>query len=260
MPSTVLNFDKRWLIRFLLTPFFAFLWGACVGSFLNVCLFRWKKGFGIVSPASFCPSCGHFIRWFDNIPLVSFAVLKGKCRDCGAPISSQYPAIEISTGILFWMAARPGARPLAVIASFAFVSFLVLLVASDLKWRLLPHPFNNLFALCGFFPSLFLRPWPLDPFQAVSSMVILGAFSVLLGRFFPEGLGGGDINMIAAMGLWFGVTKTLFALVLAFGMGALVGLRLIWAGQATRKSLMPFGPFLALGALLVWYFPMEFNS
>jgi leader peptidase (prepilin peptidase)/N-methyltransferase len=242
-----------------LIPFTAFILGTCVGSFLNVCLFRWKKGLSPVAPPSACPSCGHLIRWFDNIPIVSFLVLGGECRDCGSPISIQYPLLEAVTGFLFWASARASSDPLQVVSSFVFVSFLVLLTASDLKWRLLPHVFNNLFLLCAFVFAVCFRQWPLNPFRAAEAVLVWGAILVALAaaleKFLPQGLGGGDIKMITALAAWMGVLKTSWVVVLAFGLGALVAVRLVFAGQAKRKTPIPFGPFLALASAAVWFYP-----
>jgi len=125
--------------------------GLCVGSFLNVCLLRWKSGEPIAVPPSRCPSCRHFLSWYENIPVLSFLALRGKCLSCHSPISWQYPAVESATGLLFLVCALRYQDPFQVLSGFFFGSLLILLVVSDLKWRLLPHVFNNLLALTGFF-------------------------------------------------------------------------------------------------------------
>ncbi len=141
-------------------------------------------------------------------------------------------------------------------ASFVFISFLVLLVASDLKWKMLPHPFTNLFALAGFGFLILNKSIDLTGFYIVASgFVVIGALIFTLTRIFPEVLGGGDIKMMLALSVWMGIAKSAYVLVFAFGSGALVALVLLAAKKLSLKSTMPFGPFLALGACIMWFWP-----
>ena len=232
-------------------------WGLCVGSFLNVCLFRWKSGGQVFTPPSFCPNCKNEIHWFDNIPLLSFLFLKGQCRFCGESISWQYPLIEITTGLFFFLAAITIPETGFIqISSFVFVSFLILLTVSDLKWKLLPHPFTNLFALVGFIFQAIDKSLNLTSFYIVASgFVVVGAIIFTLTQIFHEVLGGGDIKMMLALSVWMGVVKSAYVLLLAFGTGAFAALVLLALKKVNRKSTMPFGPFLALGAYVMWFWP-----
>jgi leader peptidase (prepilin peptidase)/N-methyltransferase len=129
-------------------------------------------------------------------------------------------------------------------------------VVADLKWKLLPHPFTNLFSLAG----LLLQAWDkrvdLTYFYMVAAgFVVVGALVLVLTHIFPEVLGGGDIKMILALSIWLGAVKSIYVLMLAFGVGALVALGLLAVGKIDRKSTMPFGPFLALGSYGIWFFP-----
>jgi prepilin signal peptidase PulO-like enzyme (type II secretory pathway) len=152
LPPIVLFSEFRGdFILNLLHPFYASLLGVCIGSFLNVCLIRWKSGEPVLFPASHCPSCRHLLRWYENIPILSFFALRAKCHYCKAPISWQYPIIEMTTSLLFLFCSLRFNEPVMVVSSYFFVVFLVLLVASDLKWRLLPHLFNNLLVISAFF-------------------------------------------------------------------------------------------------------------
>ncbi len=151
MPPIVLFSEFRGDFILNLLHLFAALFGVCVGSFLNVCLLRWKSGESIVIPASHCPSCHHFLRWYENIPIISFFVLNGKCRYCKASISWQYPIVEIATAFLFSFCTYRFSDPVMILSSCFFVVFLILLVASDIKWRLLPNLFNNLLVVAAFF-------------------------------------------------------------------------------------------------------------
>lgn len=245
------------LIQHLTTPFFSIFWGLCIGSFLNVCLFRWKSGGQVFTPPSFCPYCKNEIRWFDNIPILSFLFLKGRCRFCNEVISWQYPLIEFVTGLFFLVSAisAPENR-LIQISGFIFVSFLILLVVSDFKWKLLPHPFTNLFALAGFIFQSIDKSFNLTSIYIVASgFVIIGALIFTLTQIFPDVLGGGDIKMMLALSVWLGVSKSAYVLALAFGTGALVALVLLALKKVNRKSTIPFGPFLALGAWIIWFWP-----
>jgi leader peptidase (prepilin peptidase) / N-methyltransferase len=161
------------------------------------------------------------------------------------------------TGLFFWGSTLSAPENEVVrISSFVFISFLILLVVSDLKWKLLPHPFTNLFALAGFTFQAIDKSFNLTSFYIVASgFVIIGALIFTLTRIFPDVLGGGDIKMMLALSIWFGIAKSAYVLVLAFGTGALVALVLLVLKKVNRRSTMPFGPFLALGACVMWFWP-----
>jgi len=240
-----------------MTPLFSALLGACIGSFLNVCLFRWKKREHIFFPSSFCPHCEKPLLWRDNIPVLSFFLLKGKCRFCHRLISRQYPLIELISMLAFYLSAIFFKKePFFLISSFFFTSFLILLSTSDIKWRLLPHSFNNFFILIGFFFIGIRSFFSFQSFfEGASSFFVIGSFMFVFTQIFPKGLGGGDVKMTASFAPWVGVSKTLYILLFAFGIGSFFAIILLMMGRITRKSMIPFGPFLALGALVVWFWP-----
>ncbi len=241
-----------------MTPFFSTLLGACIGSFLNVCLSRWKSGASIIYPPSQCPQCHRSILWYDNIPLFSFLFLKAKCRFCRGPISWSYPAVEAVTALLFGLSSVRFQQEkwFLLPTSFFFVGFMVLLGASDLNWKLLPHPFTNGFILAGLLSPVNGAFFSLaDRYHAVSHFVLIGFILFGTSQIIPNGLGGGDIKMGAGLAVWLGLSKTIFALFLAFGAGFLVAIPLLWRKKITRKSMIPFGPFLAFGSLVVWFWP-----
>lgn len=234
----------------------AILLGACIGSFLNVCISRWKNGGNIFFPtSSWCPHCHHSIPWHDNIPVLSFIFLKAKCRFCNKSISWQYPLVEASTALLFGLSFYRFHGLCSLLSSFFFVCFMILLTASDLKWKLLPHPFTNLFILTGlFFLSLnYFQPdtW----FFAISNFLVLGFFLYGIVQIIPQGLGGGDIKLGAGLAIWLSLSKTFVILLLAFGLGTLMVVPLLWLKKMSKKSTIPFGPFLAFGSLLIWFWP-----
>jgi leader peptidase (prepilin peptidase) / N-methyltransferase len=239
-----------------MTPL-SLLLGACVGSFLNVCLIRWKSGGSIISPASSCPRCKKAIYWYDNIPVISFFVLRGKCRFCSKSISWQYPLVEALTSFLFLLCAfRFQEKTELLVTSFVFASFLVLMTVSDLKWRLLPHSFNNLFILAGLFFSAVLSPATASFSMAiVGGFVVMGSFLFGLNLFFPEGFGGGDIKMVAGLAIWLGVFKTFCVLIFACFVASMAYWFLMRIKKINDGWKIPFGPYLALGAFLVWFWP-----
>ena len=187
--------------------------------------------------------------------MLSFILLAGKCRFCHKPISIQYPLVESATAFLFWLSSAVFGKDLYQLgASFVFVGFLVLLTASDLKWRLLPHPFNNLFILAGFplgVGGLSLAHW----FAAAGGLLVVGFFFFGLVQIFPSGMGGGDIKMAAGFAAWVGLEKAFLMLLLAFLLGLVFVLVQLGRGRLTLKSYMAFGPALASGALVVWFWP-----
>jgi prepilin signal peptidase PulO-like enzyme (type II secretory pathway) len=221
-------------------------------------LFRWKTGGKIFTPPSCCPHCEKSIRWFDNIPVVSFLALKGRCRSCHKAISWQYPMVEIITAFFFYLSSITFSNdPYLLVFSFVFVGFLVLLGVSDINWRLLPNSFNNLFIFAGllFQANKHILLASSNAFKASSGFIIIGSLIFAVIKFFPRGLGGGDIKMLAGLAVWVGVFKTLYVLLFAFGVGSLVVLPFLMVKKVSLKSMIPFGPFIGLGAINVWFFP-----
>ncbi len=236
---------------------YAAVLGLIVGSFLNVVVHRLPRGASLVRPRSSCLYCRGPVLARDNLPLISFALLKARCRWCGAPISWRYPALEALTGLLFAACAwRFGATPEAAVAA-VFCSLLVALAAIDVEHFVLPDKIT----LPGILAGMALQPWlpRTDILEALAGAVLGAGLLILLINFWfwlrgEEGMGLGDVNMLALVGAflgWKGVLVTLIASALA---GALTGLVLIAAGRLAMKSRLPFGAFLAIGALaaLFW--------
>ena len=237
-------------------PFFAVaaaLAGLCVGSFLNVCILRLPKEQSLLTPPSTCPHCGQRIAWYDNIPLVSWIVLRGKCRRCGKAISAQYPLIEALVGAL-WLAAylRYGVSVHAL-AGALFCTILLGIGITDARHYLIPDEFTWGGLGLGLALSL-VGGWQ-GFLQAVIGAAmgfgLLYAVGVA-GRwlFKEEAMGGGDIKMMAMVGSfvgWKGVLLTIFA-------GALLGTLIFVPLSLRKKRLVPFGVFLAVGAAVafVW--------
>ena len=252
----------------LLLEILSFILGAIIGSFLNVCIFRIPRDKSIVRPGSSCPGCGAPIRFYDNIPLISYLIiLRGKCRKCGEPISIRYAAVELLTALLF--AAIVALFGLSVDAAAALIFACILIVISfiDLEFQIIPDIFSLGGLLLGMILS-FVRTPPffgqeiLVPFgslpailQSLLGVLLGGGILYAIARLYEvvrkaEGMGGGDIKLLAMIGAFCGITGVVFSLVAGSIVGALVGLPLMLIKGKDTKYAVPFGPFLSLGALL----------
>ncbi len=251
----------------LLLEILSFILGAIVGSFLNVCIFRMPREKSIVRPGSSCPGCGAPIRFYDNIPLLSYLILRGKCRKCGEPISIRYPAVELLTALLF--AALVGIFGLSVDAAAALILACLLIVISfiDLEFQIIPDILSLGGLLLGVLLSLVRTPPFFDQeilvsfrslpaiLQSLLGVLLGGGILYAIARLYElvrktQGMGGGDIKLLAMIGAFCGITGVVFSLVAGSIVGALVGLPLMLIKGQGTKYAVPFGPFLSLGALL----------
>ncbi|MDD3153545.1 MAG: prepilin peptidase [Victivallaceae bacterium] len=247
------------------------LFGLCVGSFLNVCIWRMPRRESIVRVPSHCPNCGHPIRWYENLPVVSYLALRGRCSGCGQKISPRYLIVELLTGLLalgIWLRCGfSGADFLTTLPQFAALSLMIPAAWIDAEHRIIPNRLTYFFigfAIVGatVLPSAFGMPSPLRGLcHAVGIMlatgVILACFA-LLGKalFGGDALGWGDVKLLIAAGGLFGGTGVFFILLFASGFGVIcaVGAVLFSAGKKRiRGYAIAFGPFIALGTF-VWIF------
>ena len=226
--------------------------GLIVGSFLNVCIFRLPQGTSVVWPASACGSCKRELRWFENIPVVSWLVLGAKCARCQAPISMQYPLVEASTAALFVLVAVLTPVSPLLAARLIFVCALIVLFVIDLEHQILPTVITRPGIAVGRAFALLGPPgWRASLLGAVLGGGLLYATAAgyyLLRK--EEGLGMGDVKMLAMIGAFLGWQAVLLTLVLASVSGALIGLLLIVMQRGSMKYALPFGTFLAIGALV----------
>ncbi len=239
----------------------AFIMAATVGSFLNVCIHRLPRDESIVRPRSRCPQCMKAIAWYDNIPIVSYLVLRGKCRSCGTRISPIYPLVEALTGVLaVAILHRYGVGPDAAVY-FAFASALVVITFIDLEFQIIP----DVISLPGVLIGLLSAALALESVTWIDS--VLGALAgggVLYAVAFTyalftkrEGMGGGDVKLLAMIGAFLGWKAVLFTLFSASVVGSVVGLFAAWRSGQGGKHPIPFGPFLAAGALAYLFFGSE---
>jgi leader peptidase (prepilin peptidase) / N-methyltransferase len=218
-----------------------------VGSFLNVVIHRVPLRESVVWPASHCPHCGEPIRPRDNVPLVSYVLLRGRCRNCKEPISARYPAVEATTGLLFGAAAHEFGASLALVPALVFISALISLAVIDLEHRLLPNVIVGPAALAGLVLSILANPagWWTYPLSAIA---VAGALLVL-ALIYPSGMGMGDVKMGGMLGAFLGPYAAL-AVFLGALLGAVTGGLLMAAGKMRRRSALPFGLFMALGGVI----------
>jgi leader peptidase (prepilin peptidase)/N-methyltransferase len=250
-------------------PLFIAILGLEVGSFANVCIYRWPRELSVSSPArSFCPWCETQIRWYDNVPVLSFLFLGARCRRCHSPISWRYPAVEAVMACL-WLGAlyflRLIGAPLIFLPALMAATFVaVVTTMTDLDWKIIPDEANLLLALAAFASA------PVNPilrsetvFGAVGAAVVgfcvgggvLLLLSVLGRRLMgKEVMGGGDVKLLAAYGALLGWSGALATLAAASCIGAVVSVAAIAVRRLRKSQYIPFGPFLNFAALLTAVF------
>jgi leader peptidase (prepilin peptidase)/N-methyltransferase len=233
-------------------PLFAALFGAIVGSFLNVCIYRIPLRKSVVWPGSACPGCRRELSWFENIPVFSFLALRGRCRTCGQQIGWRYPIIESLTALMFgaaWWYYGPG---LLLVSRLIFGCALIVLFAIDLEHQLLPNAITLPGIVAGFLFSFVTEPgWAASLIGIVAGGGILYAIAEAYYRIrHEEGLGMGDVKMLAMVGAFIGWKLMIVTLMAASFSGTLIGVSLIVARRGDMKSALPFGTFLAIGAAI----------
>ena len=224
------------------------LFGAVIGSFLNVVAYRVPLGESLVSPGSRCPHCDAPVKPYDNVPVLSWLLLRGRCRNCGKGISARYPLVELATAVVF--AAVVAARGFDddLVLELPFVSLLIALAAIDIDHRLLPNKIVYPMAVYGVIATLLVNRSDLVENLAAGA----GAFLFLLVAViaYPRGMGMGDVKLAGAMGVYLGLS-VIPALLTAFLSGSIVGLFIIAReGAQGRKKAVPFGVFLAFGGIV----------
>jgi leader peptidase (prepilin peptidase)/N-methyltransferase len=259
---------------------FAFLFGAIVGSFLNVCIYRIPLGTSLISPSSRCPQCKTPIKTYDNIPILSYFLLGGKCRYCRTPISASYPLVESMMALFsVVLILKFGLSP-SFFIYFILISSLVVVSFIDLDHRIIPDKISLPGIILGFLAS-FMKPVEgqydflvLYVFGAVKGALNMATLDSILGIFIgggllyavavlfywvtkKEGMGGGDIKLLAMIGAFLGWSSTLFTILVSSLIGSIVGVVIMVATRADSKYAIPFGPFLSMGAVIYLFFGRE---
>jgi leader peptidase (prepilin peptidase) / N-methyltransferase len=248
------------------------LFGLCFGSFLNVCISRLPKGESIVLPRSHCPRCQHAIRWYDNIPLISYLVLLGRCRDCRVPISPIYPAVEALTALVLLLTFYAYGLGPEFIKYAVFAMTMIVLIFTDLRERSIPHRVTIFGIALGLLLSFFipvddqplawiLRHWDIylegtagSVTGAVAGSLVGGGLFYVVGEAFyrlrhKEGLGFGDVMLMFVVGAFLGVPRTLITILLASLGGSIISLGLIALTSRGWDYEFPFGTFLGVAAI-----------
>ena len=238
--------------------------GLCIGSFLNVVIYRLPLGQSIVSPPSRCRNCDYLLRWFDNVPVLSWVFLRARCRKCGTPVSWQYPLVELITGALFVLVVWLTPIGPLVFSRLLLVSILIALFGIDLEHQILPNSITLPGIVIGMLFSVIAPPGIKD--SLIGVVVGGGILYVIAGAYYlwrrEEGMGMGDVKMLAMIGAFLGWKAVLVTLVLSSFSGAIIGLLLMAAQRGDMKYALPFGTFLAIGAvvamlagdpLVAWY-------
>ena len=241
----------------MLLNYFVFIFGAVVGSFLNVCIFRLPAKTSIIKPLSQCPHCHHPIRFYDNIPIISFIVLRGKCRDCDGKISWRYPLVELITAVLSLLLFLQFGLTLRFLIFFIFTAVLIVITFIDLDHQIIPDvltlPGIPIFFLLAIF--VVKIPW----LEALIGLLIGGGVLFAIAFVYElltkrEGMGGGDIKLLAMIGGFLGWKSLIFILLFSSFSGAIVGIAAMIIKKQDMKYAVPFGPFLSAAAVayLFW--------
>jgi len=247
-----------------------FVFGMVIGSFLNVCIYRLPASQSIVHPRSCCPQCGHLIRAYDNIPVVSYVLLRGRCRDCGAKISIRYPLVELLSGTFAMMvSAKYGVWPEGV-AYFGLIAALIIIIFIDIDHQIIPDEISIPGIHIGFILSFFLPS--MSPHESLLGYLFGGGLLFLIAVVYQkirneEGMGGGDVKLLAMIGAfigWKGVFFTIFVASMAGTLAAIIQklctIMFLKKAEPADQSLsflkmrIPFGPFLAIGAISYLFF------
>jgi leader peptidase (prepilin peptidase) / N-methyltransferase len=236
-----------------ITLFFGFILGTIVGSFLNVCIHRLPQGKSIVAPSSHCPRCKTPIRFYDNIPLASFLILQGRCRKCHAPISLRYPLVELLMGLFSLLLLRQYGISTLYLIYLAFFASLTLVSFIDLSHRIIPDVISLPGIVIGLVisllhPQLSIKDSLIGVLLGGGSLyVVASVYHVITKR---EGMGGGDVKLLAMIGAFIGWKGVLFTILCSSFIGTVVGVTLMLVSSADSKYAVPFGPFLSLGAII----------
>jgi leader peptidase (prepilin peptidase)/N-methyltransferase len=239
---------------------FVFFLGAILGSFLNVCIYRLPKRESILSPPSHCPHCSEPIRFYDNIPIISYLLLRGKCRHCKGHISFRYPVVEVLSSLLSLALLVKYGLTLQSLLFLLFSAALVIITFIDLDYQIIPDSISIPGIFFGIGASFFIpmMSW----LESLFGILIGGSFLLLVATGYKwltgrEGMGGGDVKLLAMIGAWLGWKAIPFVLFSSSLIGVLIGGGSLLINKKGLRYKIPFGPFLALSSIIYIFFGPE---
>ncbi len=243
-----------------LIEIFIFLMGLCIGSFLNVCIYRLPASKSIVHPRSMCPNCDTLIAWYDNIPIFSYLLLMGRCRHCRIKFSARYPIVELLGGLFALGVFMKFGLSFETLVYYLFIATLLVVTFIDIDHRIIPDvislPGIPIFFAASFaLPAITYKDSLLGILTGGGSLFLVAWIYSLLTK--KEGMGGGDIKLLAMMGAIVGWQGVLFTIFVASLVGTLAGLAVMLKSRQGTKLAVPFGPFLALGGVLALFWGKE---
>ena len=280
----IFDLDKVTIMFHLTTAIYIFLFGMCIGSFMNVCIYRLPISKSIADPPrSVCPSCDRVIRYYDNIPVFSYFWLKGRCRHCGAPISWRYPLVEIMSGFFALCVFRKFGLTFEGFFYYAFISSLLVITFIDIDHQIIPNsitlPGIPIFFLASFIARkpiwynkillskviglLAFFPFPETTYNSILGILTGGGSLYLVGKTYylikkEEGMGGGDIKLLAMIGALLGWEGVFFTIFVGSAVGTFAGIiNMISTRLINIKARIPFGPFLSIGAITYIFYGKE---
>lgn len=241
---------------------FAAILGLIWGSFFNVCIFRIPQEKSVVRNRSHCRSCHKALKWYHNIPVLSFILLRGKCAFCQSRISIQYPIVEIISSVVFSYLWLVYGWSWSWLFYTVFVSMLLIITVIDLHHMIIPDELSLSGILVGFISVFFTGEmvwWESLLGAALGGGIFLGIAMLYEKMAKQEGLGGGDIKLLAMIGAWLGIQSILVVIVISSALGSIVGISLMLFKRKNLKTAIPFGPFLAIAAIiyLIWGVPIR---
>jgi leader peptidase (prepilin peptidase) / N-methyltransferase len=242
---------------------YTFCLGLCIGSFLNVCIHRLPESRSIVRPGSTCPKCDTAIRFYDNIPLLSYLWLRGRCRACAAPISLRYPLVELLSGLMALAVVMKFGPTLQGLVLYLFICALLAVAFIDLDHRIIPDvitlPGIILFFIASFaLPNISVQDalWGILAGGGTLLAVAWG-YNLLTGK---EGMGGGDIKLLAMIGAVVGWKGVFFTIFMSSAVGTVAGVLLMVRARSCGKLIIPYGPFLSIAAVTYIFFGNDILS
>jgi leader peptidase (prepilin peptidase)/N-methyltransferase len=244
---------------------FSFLFGLILGSFINVCIHRIPRKESLVRPPSTCPQCNERIRFYDNIPLISYVILGGKCRFCKKPIPVRYPIVEFLTGSLSMSLFVKYGLTLHYFLYFLFSASLVIVTFIDLRHKIIPDVISLPGILAGFAAVSLFRLNGLSWKDSLMGMIIGGGLLYLIGVSYErlrkkEGMGMGDVKLLAMIGAWMGYMALPYIILVSSLTGIIIGGGSLFLSKKDLGQRIPFGPFLVLGTLVTLFFETELRN